>query len=81
VRDLSESGAGLQLNNLLFSPTDFNHLVGDFRNMPACRLIWKDGCFAGIAFVSSVSRQRPFRADEGLRLGQTTRHLICKTLG
>jgi len=50
VRDLSESGAGLQLDNLLLSPTDFNHLVDGFRNTLACRLIWKDGCFARIAF-------------------------------
>lgn len=50
VRDLSREGAGLRLNGLALLVTEFRLSLDGLRTTFACRLIWRDGDFAGIAF-------------------------------
>jgi hypothetical protein len=57
VRDLSDSGIGLRLNDLPLLPTEFNLSLDGFRTTLACRLIWRDGVFAGGEFQPRVSSQ------------------------
>ena len=57
LRDLSDSGAGLRLNNLPLLPTQFNLSLDGFRTTLACRLIWRDGAFAGLEFQPRTSSQ------------------------
>ena len=51
VRDLSDGGAGVRLNNLPLLPTEFNLSFDGFRTTLACRLVWRAGDLAGIAFL------------------------------
>jgi hypothetical protein len=50
VRDLSPEGAGLRLNGIALLTTEFQLSLDGLRTASACRLIWRDGDFAGIAF-------------------------------
>ncbi len=49
VRDLSDRGVGLRLD-LPLLPTDFNFSLDGFRTVHACRLVWREGAFAGAVF-------------------------------
>jgi hypothetical protein len=49
VRDLSDRGAGVRLNDLPLLPTEFDISIDGFRTTLAC-LMWRDGDVAGIAF-------------------------------
>ena len=49
VRDLSDRGAGVRLNDLPLLPTEFDISIDGFRTTLAC-LMWRDGDIAGIAF-------------------------------
>ena len=51
VRDLSSDGAGLRLNNLPLLPNEFSLSHDGFRTTLACRLVWREGDFAGVAFL------------------------------
>jgi hypothetical protein len=50
VRDVSKDGAGLRLNRLPLLPSEFNLSLDGFHTTLVCRLIWRDGDFAGVAF-------------------------------
>jgi hypothetical protein len=50
VRNLSDGGAGLRLNDLPLLAIDFHISLDGFRTTLACQLIWRDGHLAGIAF-------------------------------
>ena len=52
VRDVTNQGAGLRLNGLNIVPSEFGISFDNFRTMRACRLIWRDGDFVGVAFES-----------------------------
>lgn len=56
VRDLSERGIGLRID-LPLLPTEFNFSLDGFRSVHACRLVWRDGAFAGAEFQPRPSRQ------------------------
>jgi hypothetical protein len=56
VRDLSKKGIGLRLNNLPLLPTEFNLSLDGFRTTLACRLIWRDGGFAGAEIRTDSDR-------------------------
>jgi hypothetical protein len=57
VRDLNERGAGLRLGNLPLLPTQFNISLDGFHTTLACRLIWRDGAFAGVEFQRAARKQ------------------------
>jgi hypothetical protein len=50
VRDVTNHGAGVKLNGVNIVPSDFDISFDNFRTMRRCRLIWRDGDFAGAAF-------------------------------
>lgn len=50
LRDLSNNGAGLLLNQLPLLPTEFNLSLDGFHSTLACRLIWRNGHLAGVTF-------------------------------
>jgi hypothetical protein len=52
VRDVTNQGAGVQLDGLNVMPTDFDLSFDNFRTTRKCRMIWRDGDFVGIAFES-----------------------------
>jgi hypothetical protein len=52
VRDVTNHGCGLGLNGLNIVPYEFGISFDNFRTMRRCRLIWRDGDFAGVAFES-----------------------------
>jgi len=56
VRDLSNEGAGLRLNRFPLLPNEFNLSVDGFHTTLVCRLIWRDGDFAGVAFQPASDR-------------------------
>jgi hypothetical protein len=47
---LSHEGAGLRLGDLPLLPCDFKLTFDGFHTVFDCRLIWRDGDFAGITF-------------------------------
>jgi hypothetical protein len=55
VRDLSREGAGLRLAYLPLLPCEFKLTFDGFHNVLDCRLIWRDGDFAGIAFQPTAN--------------------------
>jgi hypothetical protein len=50
VRDVTNHGAGIQLNGLNIVPSAFGISFDNFRTMRQCRLIWRYGDFVGTAF-------------------------------
>jgi hypothetical protein len=52
VRDVTNQGAGIRLNGLNIVPSEFGISFDNFRTMRACRLIWRNGDFVGVAFES-----------------------------
>jgi hypothetical protein len=60
VRDLSGLGAGLRLNGIALLPTEIKISLNGVRHTFGCRLIWRDGDFAGVAFQPLASRQPLF---------------------
>ena len=52
VRDVTNRGAGLRLNGLNIVPSEFGISFDNFLTMRACRLIWRNGDFVGVAFES-----------------------------
>ena len=62
LRDLSDSGAGLRLNDLPLLPTQFDISLDGFRTTLACQLM-RDGDLAGIAFQPIAIGRRNFSAS------------------
>ena len=50
VRDVTNLGAGIRLNGLNIVPSEFGVSFDNFRTMRRCRLIWRNGDFAGVTF-------------------------------
>ena len=52
VRDLSDSGVGLQLNDQDVIAPVFEITLDNFRNVQTCQLIWSRGRYIGATFSS-----------------------------
>jgi hypothetical protein len=52
IRDVTNLGACVRLNGLSILPSEFAISFDNFHTMRRCRLIWRDGDFAGAAFES-----------------------------
>jgi hypothetical protein len=50
VRDVTNSGAGLEVHDLKVIPMHFEMSFDNFRTARKCRLIWRSGSFIGVAF-------------------------------
>jgi hypothetical protein len=51
VRDITNKGAGIRLHGIVAMPLNFQMSFDEFRTSQSCRLIWRDGDFAGFAFL------------------------------
>jgi hypothetical protein len=51
VRDITNDGAGIRLQDLGVLPLNFELTFGNFHTIRRCRLIWRQGAFAGVAFM------------------------------
>ena len=58
VRDLTVEGASIRLNGTTLLPMEFEISFDGFRTLQLCRLIWRDGDFAGIVFRGEHSGPR-----------------------
>ena len=56
LRDLGGEGAGLRLYDIALLPTYFKASFDGVNYTFGCRLIWRDGDFAGIAFQPARDR-------------------------
>jgi hypothetical protein len=52
VRDVTNSGAGVRLEQLKVLPVEFDLSFDNFRTVRECRLVWRDADFVGVAFRS-----------------------------
>jgi hypothetical protein len=52
VRDVTNLGAGIRLTGWNIVPFEFGISFDNFRTMRRCRLIWRDGDFVGVIFVT-----------------------------
>jgi hypothetical protein len=61
VRDVTNSGAGIRLEELSVLPAEFYLSFDRFRTARTCRLIWRDVDFVGAAFEDTTvaGRVRP----------------------
>jgi hypothetical protein len=59
VRDFSVKGASIRLNGITLLPLEFQISFDGFRSFEPCRLIWRDGDFAGLLFPSRRHRLEP----------------------
>jgi PilZ domain len=50
LRDISESGVGLQLNERDVVPPTFKITLDNFRNVQTCQVIWSRGRYIGATF-------------------------------
>ena len=50
VRDITNVGAGVRVQDLPALPLNFELSFDNFRTSRKCRLIWRDGDFIGVAF-------------------------------
>ena len=57
VKDMSGKGAGLRLDRLALLPTDFKLSFDGLLTTFTCRLIWREGDFAGTAFQPASDEQ------------------------
>jgi hypothetical protein len=49
VRDVTNEGAGIQLDGLSVVPIDFYLSFDKFRTSRTCHLVWRDSDFVGVA--------------------------------
>jgi hypothetical protein len=52
LRDITTNGASIRLNGITLVPLEFEISFDGFRTFKTCQLIWRDGDFAGVAFLS-----------------------------
>ncbi len=50
VRDITNVGGGVRIQDLPALPLHFELSFDNFRTARRCRLIWRDGDFIGVAF-------------------------------
>ncbi len=54
VRDFTVKGSGIRLNGPTLLPLTFELSFDGFHTSQRCRLIWRDGDFAGVIFLTPV---------------------------
>ena len=54
LRDFTIKGAGIRLNGITLLPLTFELSLDGFRTEHKCRLVWRDGDFAGVIFLTPV---------------------------
>jgi hypothetical protein len=62
LRDFTIQGAGVRLRGITLLPLNFELSFDGFRSVEPCRLIWRDGDFAGLIFLALVSYDRVNRS-------------------
>ena len=50
VRDATNIGASIRLDNLRIMPSEFGITFDGFLSTRHCRLVWRDGDFVGVSF-------------------------------
>ncbi|MGE9009560.1 hypothetical protein ACO2JO_13330 [Leptospira interrogans] len=50
IRDVTNSGASVRLEQLNVLPVEFDLSFDNFRTVRECRLVWRDADFVGVAF-------------------------------
>ena len=50
LRDVTNIGGGIRLNNINVLPPDFELSFDNFHTIRKCRLVWRQGDFTGVAF-------------------------------
>jgi hypothetical protein len=50
VRDVTNAGAGIRVQNYQLMPIEFALSFDNFRTIRECRLIWRHGDFFGVLF-------------------------------
>jgi hypothetical protein len=50
LRDVTNIGAGIRLDNIDVLPPDFELSFDNFHTIRKCRLVWRQGDFTGVAF-------------------------------
>jgi hypothetical protein len=61
-RDFSVKGAGIRLNGIMLLPLNFELSLDAFHTMERCRLIWRNGDFAGVFFLAPMNYDRASRS-------------------
>ena len=62
LRDFSVKGAGIRLNGIILLPLTFELSLDAFHTMERCRLIWRNGDFAGVIFLAPTNYDRAGRS-------------------
>jgi hypothetical protein len=62
LRDFSVKGAGIRLNGIILLPLTFELSLDAFHTMERCRLIWRNGDFAGVIFLAPTNYDRARRS-------------------
>ena len=52
LRDFTVKGAGIRLNGIILLPQTFELSLDAFHTTERCRLIWRNGDFAGVIFLT-----------------------------
>ena len=52
VRDVTNQGAGIRLEGLNVLPVDFDLSFDNFRTIRKSRMIWREGDFVGVEFLT-----------------------------
>jgi hypothetical protein len=52
VHDVTNLGAGINLNNLRIVPLEFELSLDNFRTTRKCHLMWRNDDFAGVKFLT-----------------------------
>ena len=55
LRDFTVKGAGIRLNGITLLPLTFELSLDAFHTTERCRLIWRDGDFAGVVFLAPTN--------------------------
>jgi hypothetical protein len=60
LRDFTVKGAGIRLKGITLLPLTFEMSLDAFHVTERCRLIWRDGDFAGVVFLAPTNCDLPF---------------------
>lgn len=52
LRDISDTGLGLRINDGDFIETSFKVTLDNFKNVRACQVIWSRGRYVGASFLT-----------------------------
>jgi len=63
LRDFTVKGAGIRLHGIILLPLTFELSLDAFHTMERCRLIWRDGDFAGVIFLAPTNFDRASRSS------------------